>query len=178
MKRKQYLVLLTVIFLCSTALAGELKLGERASDFSLEDSEGKPYTLNSPEFEGKVLSIFYVDPDEADMNEHVSEALKKAADSGVLDRNYYKGFAITNLKATWKPNFIIKAIVKKKKKKYKTIILMDYDYTILDLWGMENDSSNVVVLDKERICRYLYKGKMPESEIPAVIQIIKAYESN
>jgi len=178
MKRKQYPVLLAVIFLCSTALAGELKLGDRASDFSLEDSEGKPYTLNSPEFEGKVLSIFYVDPDEADMNEHVSEALKRAADSGVLDRDYYKGFAITNLKATWKPNFIIRAIVKKKKKKYKTIILMDYDYTILDLWGMENDSSNVVVLDKKRICRYLYKGKMPESEIPAVIQIIKAYESN
>jgi predicted transcriptional regulator len=42
---------------------------------------------------------------------------------------------------------------------------------------MENDSSNLVVLDKNRICRYLYKGKIPESEIPTIIQIIKLHES-
>ncbi|UCE84157.1 MAG: hypothetical protein JSV47_06535 [Deltaproteobacteria bacterium] len=172
------LVLASIFFFfCSAALAEELKLGDRADDFNLQDSEGEQYSLNSQEFQGKVLSIFYVDPDEADMNEHVSEALKKAADKGVLDRTYYKGFAITNLKATWKPNFLVKAIVKSKKKKYQTVILLDYDFTILNLWGLENDSSNLVVLDKNRICRYVYKGKIPESEIPAIIQIIKEYES-
>lgn len=177
MRKSFSLLVLATMLVCSSALADELKLGDLASDFILQDSEGIQYTLNSEEFQGKVLSIFYVDPDEVDMNEHVSEALKKAADRGVLDRTYYKGFAITNLKATWKPNFIVKAIVKSKKKKYKTIILLDYDFTILNLWGLENDSSNVVVLDKERICRYLYKGKIPESEIPTIMQIIKEYES-
>jgi predicted transcriptional regulator len=177
MKRIGLLSVLTLVLLCSTVLAGELKVGDKAADFSLQDPEGKQYTLEHPEFQGKVLSIFYVDPDEADMNEHVSEALKKTADAGILDRTYYKGFGITNLKATWKPNFIIRAIVKSKQKKYKTTILLDYDFTILNLWGLKNDSSNLVVLDKNRICRYLYKGRIPESEIPGIIQIIKDYQA-
>jgi predicted transcriptional regulator len=74
------------------------------------------------------------------------------------------------------PNVIIKAKVKSKQEKYQTTILLDYDYTILNLWGLENDSSNLVVLDKERICRYLYKGKIPGSEIPRIIALIKDYE--
>ena len=67
-----------VLLTYSTAMAGELKVGDKADDFMLNDGKGKPYTLESPEFRGKVLSAFYVDPDEADMNDHVSEALKKA----------------------------------------------------------------------------------------------------
>ena len=167
---------LAVFLTGSAAATGELKVGDRAPDFTLQDPTGKTYTLEAPEFRGKVLSIFYVDPDESDMNEHVSEALKKAADDKILDRTYYKGFGITNLKATWKPNVIIKGIVKSKQEKYDTTILLDYDFTILNLWGLQNDSSNLVVLDKERICRYLYKGKIPDTETARIIALIKEYE--
>jgi predicted transcriptional regulator len=177
MRRACFGTLLAVVFLCSTVLADELKVGDRAADFSLKDGKGEEYTLNASEFQGKVVSIFYVDPDEVDLNEHVSEALKKAADEGGLNRKFYKGFGITNLKATWKPNFIIKAMVKSKQKKYNTIILLDYDFTILNLWGLENDTSNLVVLDKQRICRYVYKGEIPDSEIPVITKIIKQYQS-
>jgi hypothetical protein len=68
---------LAVFLMGSAAAAGELKVGDRAPDFALQDPTGKAYTLEAPEFRGKVLSIFYVDPDESDMNEHVSEALKR-----------------------------------------------------------------------------------------------------
>ncbi|MBW1981455.1 MAG: hypothetical protein JRJ12_09550 [Deltaproteobacteria bacterium] len=177
MKKTLLLGLLLLIVVCGRAVAGELHVGERAADFTLQDSDKVLYNLNSPVFQNKVLSIFYVDPDEADLNEHISEALKKAADQGILDRRHYKGFGITNLKATWKPNFIIKAIVKRKKKKYGTIILLDYDYTILNLWGLENDTSNLVILDKNRICRYLHKGRVPEADLAAIIKIIKKYQN-
>jgi predicted transcriptional regulator len=176
-RRRWVAVLATIVLTYSTAVAAELKVGDRAADFNLMDGKGQEYTLEAVDFQGKVLSIFYVDPDEKDMNEHVSEALKKAADDKVLDRTYYKGFGITNLKASWKPNFVIKAIVKSKQKKYDTVILLDYDFSILNLWGLENDSSNLVVLDKKRVCRYVYRGRIPESEIPTIIQIIKVYQS-
>jgi uncharacterized protein len=174
--RLLFIPCLAVFLIAPAAAAGELKVGDRVPDFTLQDPTGKTYTLEAPEFRGKVLSIFYVDPDESDMNEHVSEALKKAADDKILDRTYYKGFGITNLKATWKPNVIIKAIVKSKQEKYQTTILLDYDYTILNLWSLQNDSSNLVVLDKERICRYLYKGKIPDSETARIIALIKEYQ--
>jgi predicted transcriptional regulator len=46
----------------------------------------------------------------------------------------------------------------------------------LNLWGLQNDSSNLVVLDKERVCRYLHKGQIPSSEIPRIIALIKEYQ--
>ena len=173
MKKTVVMLLLALLWTASAAVAAELKVGDEAPDFKLKDSTGKVYSLASADFEGKVISIFYVDPDEKDMNVHVEDALLK--DPG-LDRTRYKGLGITNMKATALPNFLIKGIVKSKQEKTGAIILLDYDYTILNLWGLQNDSSNLVIVDKERICRYVYKGKLPPEELTKMIGIIKEYQ--
>lgn len=165
-----------IFMLCGVAgvWAAELKVGDRAPDFSLKDSTGKFYSLKSPEFQGKVLSVFYVDPDEKDLNAHVEDALLKAPG---LERNVrYKGLGISNLKASKLPNFVIKSVIKNKQEKTGAVILLDYDYTLLNSWGLQNDSSSVVVLDKERICRYVYNGKLPSSEVEKVLKVIKEYQ--
>ncbi|MBU2054826.1 MAG: YtfJ family protein, partial [Proteobacteria bacterium] len=69
-----------------------------------------------------------------------------------------------------------KGIVKSKQEKTGAIILLDYDYTILNLWGLQNDSSNVVILDKERICRYIYREKLSSEEVAKMIEVIKEYQ--
>ena len=166
---------LLALLLNTSAIAAELKVGEQAIDFSLKDSMSKEYTLNSPELVGKVLSIFYVSPAEKDMNTHVEDALLK--DAG-LDRNKrYRGLGISNNKASSWPNFVINKIIKSKQEKTGAIILIDDNYTILNLWGLKNHSSNVVVLDKDRICRYIYKGKLPPAEVEKLINIIKEYQA-
>ena len=174
MKKTVAFVLLGLLWTVSAAVAAELKVGDKAPDFKLKDSTGKEYSLASPDFEGRVISIFYVDPDEKDMNVHVEDALLK--DTGLDRKTRYKGLGITNMKATALPNFLIKKIIKSKQEKTGAIILLDYDYTILNLWGLQNDSSNVVIMDKERICRYIYKGKLPPEEVAKVIEIIKEYQ--
>jgi len=174
LKKIVFALFLVLLWTVSSVAAAELKVGDKASDFKLKDSTGKEYSLTSPEFQGRVLSIFYVDPDEKDMNAHVEDALLK--DTGLERKTRYKGLGITNLKATALPNFIIKAIVKSKQEKTGAIILLDYDYTLLNLWGLQNDSSNLVVLDKEGICRYIFKGKLPPEEVTKVIEIIKEYQ--
>ena len=176
MKKTVFALLLVLLWTVSAAVAAELKVGDKASDFKLKDSTGKEYSLDHPQFKGKVLYIAYVDPDEKDTNNHVEDALKKERDSGGLDKTRYEGFGFANLKATNLPNFIIKALIKSKQEKTGAIVLLDYDYTILNLWGLKNDSSDVVVLDKERICRYLYNGKLPQEELVKMIQIIKEYQ--
>lgn len=174
MKKTVFALLLALLWTASTAVAADLKIGDKAPDFKLKDSTGKEYSLASPDFEGRVMSIFYVDPDEKDMNVHVEDVLLK--DPGLDRKNRYKGLGITNLKATALPNFLIKGIIKSKQEKTGAIILLDYDYTILNLWGLQNDSSDVVVLDKERICRYIYKGKLPPEEVAKVVEVIKEYQ--
>ena len=176
MKKTVFLVLLAMMWAISVTGAAELKVGDQAPDFKLKDSTGKEYSLDAPRFKGKVLYIAYVDPDEKDTNNHVEDTLKKERDSGALDKTRYEGFGFANLKATNLPNFIIKALIKSKQEKTGAIVLLDYDYTILNLWGLKNDSSEVVVLDKERICRYIYSGKLPPEELAKMIQIIKEYQ--
>lgn len=173
---KKIFAIVPVMLLCSvlSGFAAELKIGDKTPDFSLKDSNGKSYSLRSSEFQGKVMSVFYVDPDEKDLNAHVEDALLK--DPG-LERNVrYKGLGITNLKATKMPNFLIKSVIKSKQDKTGAVILLDYDYTILNLWGLKNHTSSVVILDKDRICRYVYNGKLPPAELDKVLKIIKEYQ--
>jgi len=173
---KKVLAAVMVMLLCSVfnVFAAELKVGDKAPDFSLKDSKGDTYSLNSPVFQGKVMSILYVDPDEKDLNAHVEDALLK--DTG-LERNVrYKGLGIANLKATKMPNFLLKSVIKSKQEKTGAVVLLDYDYTILNLWGLKNDTSSVVILDKQRICRYVFNGKLPPAEVEKVLKIIKEYQ--
>ena len=173
---KRILTWILMMLLCGvfSVSAAELKVGDKAPDFSLKDSKGDTYSLNAPVFQGKVISIFYVDPDEKDLNAHVEDALLK--DPG-LERNVrYKGLGITNLKATKMPNFLIKSVIKNKQEKTGAIILLDDNYTILNLWGLKNNTSSLVILDKQRVCRYVFNGKLPPAEVEKVLKIIKDYQ--
>ena len=152
MKKSVWAILCILVFAAASAGAMELKVGDKAPDFTLKDSTGIDYTMETPPYKGKVISVFYVDPDEKDLNLHLEDAL--LTDPGLERDINYKGLGIADLKSTIKPNFIIKVIVKSKQEKTGAIVLLDYDWTVMNLWGMAKDSSTVAILDKERICRY------------------------
>jgi predicted transcriptional regulator len=40
---------------------------------------------------------------------------------------------------------------------------------------VKNDSSDVLVLDEERICRYVYNGKLLQEELKKMTKIMKEY---
>ncbi|MEN6489281.1 MAG: hypothetical protein ABFD66_10465 [Smithella sp.] len=63
MKRTILAVFFILLWCTLPAWASELKIGDKAVNFSLKDSQGKIYTLDSTEFKGKVPSILYADPD-------------------------------------------------------------------------------------------------------------------
>lgn len=173
---KNLIVGVLLVLLCSTfAVAAELRTGDRANDFVLKDSLGKEYTLNSPELKGRVLYFNYSDPSSKDMNKHVDDTLK--SDPGLDRKKGYIGLGIANMKASVLPNFAIARMIKSKQQETGATILLDDNYIILNSWGLMNKVSNVVVLDKERICRYIYKGKLPASEVEKLITTIKEYQA-
>jgi predicted transcriptional regulator len=169
---KRMLIVLTAVFLVSgaAALAGELKADMPASNWSFPDADGKAFTMDS--WAGKVLVVNYVDPDESDLNEHFTEALKKAKDDGRLKEETYKGIGIADCAATWKPDFAIRAIAGRKAKKYNTVILFDYDASLRNLWGLAEDTANVVILDKNRICRAVVKGRVPDDLVDRLVKLV------
>lgn len=135
------------------------------------DADGKQFTMAS--WEGKILQINYVDPDESEMNEHVNDAIKFALDiDKTIARPTFKGIGIADCASSWKPDFAIRMIGGSKAKKFDTTVLFDYDANLRNSWGLREDSYNIIILDENRFCRGLYKGRVPESEIDDIIQLI------
>ncbi len=172
-KRIIVCVFLLLLWNVSHASA-DLQVGDRAANFILTDSLGNDYTLNSPNFRGRVLYINYSDISSKDMNKHVDDSLK--ADAGIDRKRSYVGLGIANMKASVVPDFIIASVIKSKQRETGATILLDDNYIILNNWGLKNKVSNVIVLDKSRICRYIYKGRLPAEEVTKLIKIVKEYQ--
>lgn len=170
---KKTLVLIALVFMTLPVLSGQQKLavGQKAPEWTFTDADKQEFTMDS--WAGKVLQVNYVDPDESELNEPFNEAVNKAVDIDKrISRDDFKGFGIVDTKSTWKPNGLIRSIAGKKAKKFGTTILFDYEGVLQSSWGLPKDSYSVVILDKNRVCRALYTGKIPESENEKIIQLI------
>jgi predicted transcriptional regulator len=149
----------------------KLEVGMKAPEWILTDADKKDFTMES--WAGKVLQVNYVDPDVSDLNDPLNDAIKKAKDvDNRISGDKFKGFGIVDCKSTWKPNGLIRMIAGNKAKKFNTTILFDYKANLQALWGMPKDNYTVVILDKNRICRAIYTGEVPETEFENVINLI------
>jgi predicted transcriptional regulator len=175
MKKMIFTLLFTSLAMIAVHAQGGVKLevGMKAPDWKFTDKDKKEFTMNT--WSGKVLQVNYVDPDEKDLNEPYNEVIDKAVKVDKrIDSTKFKGIGITDCKSTWLPNGAIRTIAGNKAKKFKTTILFDYDAKLQNLWGLPKDNYCVVLLDKNRVCRAIYKGKIPESENEKIVQLIIA----
>jgi len=171
MKKLLFTVILAALILPFAAAQGKLEVGKKAPEWVLTDADKKEFTMNS--WPGKVLQINYVDPDNDDLNDPFNDAIDKAVDiDKVIDKNSFKGFGIVDLKSTKLPDGLVRVIAGRKAKKYDTTILFDYKGLLHDSWGMPMDSYSIVIVDKERIVRGVYKGKIADGDIPGIIDMI------
>ncbi|MDP7037007.1 MAG: YtfJ family protein [Candidatus Marinimicrobia bacterium] len=169
--------ILRIILFCFSILISQTSLvvGMKAPDWQLPDADGSLFTMYS--WEGMVLQINYVDPDESEMNEEFNDRVKKAIDiDSLIVRDSYKGIGIADCASSWKPDFLIRAIGGKKAKKFDTTVLFDFNAALRDSWNLREDSYNVIILDRERIVRGLYKGKMTEADMKEALQSIIALQ--
>lgn len=175
MKKMIFTLLIASLAMISTygQTGTSLEVGMKAPEWMFTDANKDEFTMNT--WTGKVLQINYVDPDESDLNDPYNDAIDKAADIDKrINKDFFKGFGIVDCKSTWKPNGLVRLIAGRKAKKYDTTILFDYEGELQNSWGLPNDSYSVIILDKNRICRAIYKGKIPEEENEKIIQLIIA----
>jgi len=136
-----------------------------------ETANGKPW-ISHESLQGKVHILFYVDPDEKDTNNALSEALKRQK----FDHNRYGSVAIVNMAATWMPNFAIEAKLKKKQELYPdTLYVKDKQKVLVNAWGLADDNSDILLFDKTGKLLYFYEGKLDDSEISKVIRLIEEH---
>ncbi len=173
MRKLIYSILLSTLIASMVCGQSGFKLNVegKAPDWKFTDADRAEFTMNS--WDGKVLQVNYVDPDVSDLNDTFNDAIKKAQDVDKrISKDLFKGIGIVDCKSTWKPNGLIRLIAGNKARKYNTTILFDYNATLQNIWGMPKNNYSVVILDKNRICRAIYQGKIPDSEIEKAIQLI------
>ena len=166
-------IMFAVCLMIQPAWAG-IEMGQVPKEVELKGDlggrlDGSPW--NSIELQGKVHVLFYVDPDERDLNNDTSEALKKEK----FPREKYQSFGITNMDATWLPNFVISSALEEKQKRYPTAIMIrDYDKVLVKEWGISDDNSDVLAFDKEGRLIFRKDGKLNAEDIQKLIQVIRA----
>jgi predicted transcriptional regulator len=168
MKRPVWIMLLILFCTPLAAKSAPLQVGAKAPDVNLKDITGQSFSLTSSPWKGKVLLFVAMPITEAKTNAAVSETIAK---EGGIDRTKLAGAAIFAAP----PEDALK-ILKTRQKETKKIYLIDTNDRVTNLWGLKRGSSNVVLLDKGRVCRFLYSGKLPGVEITRLIQAIKKYQ--
>ena len=118
---------------------------------------------------GKVIVLFYVDPDESELNNHVSDALKAEN----YPKEKYGSIGMANMAATWLPNFAINMKLKSKQEQYKsTVYVKDLDKTLVKKWGLSDDNSDVVVFGKDGNVIYSVDGKFTDAQVKEIVKVV------
>ena len=154
-------------------LSSAVELGQPPPKIELQGKtggrlDGAPW--RSDELKGRVHVLFYVDPDEKDTNNEASEAL----DREKFPADKFQSVAVINMAATWMPNFAISMSVEDKQKKYpRTIYVRDYGKALVGAWKLADDSSNVLVFDRQGRLVFRKDGKLSADDIRTMIKAIK-----
>ena len=156
-----------------TVVLAELPIGEIPPKVVLKDDLGGRIDgtqWNSEELvSGKVIVLFYVDPDESELNNHVSDALKAEN----YPKEKYGSIGMANMAATWLPNFAINMKLKSKQEQYKsTVYVKDLDKTLVNKWGLSDDNSDVVVFGKDGRVLYSVDGKFTDAQVKEIIKVV------
>lgn len=149
----------------------EVSVGETLPTATVQDANKQAAQV--PGFGERVLLILYTDPDVADQNDPFADAVKAAN----LDKNVFQSIGIANMEdAPAKPNWIIRAIVRSKIKKYNVSILTDPDLSLIKQWNLCkcDDKSVVLVVGKDKKLKYYKKGALSADETAKVIALLKA----
>lgn len=162
--------------LLSTLNLYAITVGETPKNVTIEADnggfveDGAPWSSKS--IKDKVYVLFYVDPDEKDVNEAFSDALKAKE---YRKKGDFGSMAIINLAATWKPNFIIESILKSKQEEFPdTIYVKDKKSVLVKEWQLADDNSDILIFDKMGKLLFYKAGKMSEEDMHKAFTLIEA----
>ena len=114
---KKVITLFYAALLLPSFVFGTLPVGEKPPLVVLEGDRGERVnggSWSSDELVGAVHVLFYVDPDESDLNNAASDALKAEH----FDKAQYRSVAIINMDATWLPNAVLQMRLESKQEEY------------------------------------------------------------
>ena len=149
-----------------------LPVGQKLSPLTLSGEEGglvKGGTWTPKLHEGKIWTLFYVDPDEKNLNEETVKAL------GALPKiPEVTSVAVINLGATWLPNSIIASKLETSQKEHpRTTYVKDVDKKLVKNWNLGDDTYSISLIGPDLTVLYSFDGKLAAGDTEALLEKIK-----
>lgn len=174
MLKKAMMVLGSFMLAESAWAQSQLKMQEIPPAVTLAGEEGELVKNGAPwdstTLKNKVTMLVYVDPDEGDLNDKLTERLQ--AEKFDLDK--FGSVAVINMAATWKPNMVINSVLRGKQEKYSnTLYVKDMKKKLVNAWGLKDDSYHVLLFNKSGALIHDKFGKFSDADIEAFVKLVK-----
>lgn len=161
------------IFFTAVSFGEGSKIGTVAPSFKVKSGNGKELTLDM--VKGKVIVIFYETKDVVEKNRKLKNELNKFYDewSDTVKENIVWLPVINCSSAFWPFTGIWKSKLMENSKKERITIYGDWDGKMFSDYKMKDEESNVVIIDKKGIIRYIADGKVEDKEINKIKELLK-----
>ena len=172
--KNQFSLVLLGIFISASAYAAPLSVGQPPSLIKLDGDlggkiSGEAWTSEEIARTGKIISLFYIDPEEKKLNEPLEIAYEKAK----LPSDKHGSIAVINMAAAWYPNSMINSQLKKKQEQFpRTTYVKDLKKTLVKEWDLKDDSVNVVIFGRDGKPLFVKRGPMTATEISELMKLI------
>ena len=136
---------------------------------------GDDQELNLDILKGKVLSVWYETKEVVEKNKTLKNALKNFYLTMPEDikTQYARVPVIKCSPASWPIIKIWKYKLKENSKKEGITLYGDWDGKMFTDYGMKDNESNFVIIDKKGFIRYRAAGKIEDEEIKKIIELLK-----
>ena len=153
----------------------DVVMNKPLTNLSLEGDNGGYYsgkTWDSTMLEGKTTMLMYVDPDERGKGEVFKPTI--AGFENDLDFDKFQIVVIINLNATWKPDAIIKKMMKSKVDEHpKRIYILDVQSSLVKKWNLPDDEYNTLVINPNTEVIYQHAGEWNNEEMQNIDKLIR-----
>jgi predicted transcriptional regulator len=142
-----------LIFFCVAAAAGasdgvQTIINAKAPEFRLYDQYGRAYDLRQRE--GRTIVLLASDGEGSKHNREWVDAIKG---------RYQGRITIVGVADTRGVPYLFRGLVKREFKKSPAPVLLDWNGTVFTSYGLVPNVSNIVLIDRNGIVRYIIAGE-------------------
>jgi len=169
----RYLIFYLTLFSSATALAELPVVGNIPVTVTLSGKEGGLIKTDTPwssdSTKGTITILFYIDPDERDINNKLEEKLEALH----IPSSKLQSLVIINYEATWTPNFILDAALKNSQEDFPdAVYVADYDSVLVKKWGLPDSSYTVILFNSKGKVVYRKDTELSCREIDKFIELL------
>jgi len=168
--------LLLILPLLLTSLFADVDTTKPLTPLVLKGDNGGSFdgsSWSSDVLKGKTTMLMYVDPDEKNKGEVFKPTIE--AFEKDLDFSKFQILVIINLNATWKPDAIIKKMMKSKVDTYpKRTYILDAQSVLVKGWNLPDDEYNTLIIDQNAKVIFQHAGDWDEAQMQEVNTLVRS----